>query len=255
MQFEQRELNQRFDLLSKAIWVWYTAGLTVTEGFYRTGNAKGRCRSSARRWPCYRCTAAVPVRLCHELFSISTKPGAQLHSGNEWGETRRQNGGWAMVACGRRGNREGRRCWGHAVGSPEEVGKQEALGSYDTSWDFSWVGATCAWRWSLIVSGDAWIKTAVQFLLFLSFFFFFLPFNKWLFVFPVDLSAHLSEWVLHLGTAERHWLCSATPENPYMLQRYWAKFHFESCCKCSLPGTKSLPQTVYTNSLPWYLGL
>lgn len=173
MQFEQRELNQRFDLLSKAIWVWYTAGLTVTEGFYRTGDAKGRCRSSARRWPCYRCTAAVPVRLCHELFSISTKPGAQLHSGNEWGETRRQNGGWAMVACGRRGNREGRRCWGHAVGSPEEVGKQEALGSYDTSWDFSWVGATCAWRWSLIVSGDAWIKTAVQFLLFLSFFFFF----------------------------------------------------------------------------------
>lgn len=255
VQFEQRELNQRFGLLSTAIWMWYTAGLTVTEDFHRTGDARGKCRSSVKCWPRYCCTNVVPVRLCHEFFSISTKPGAQLHTGNEWEETRRQQWRLSNGCMWQEEKQRREKLLGTRSRQPRGDGTARSVVKL---WHF--LGFLLGWShlcWEVEFNSVWWCLNknccAISFVSFL--FFFPPPFNKWLFVFLADLSAHLSEWVLHLGTAERHWLCSATPENPYMLQRCWAKFHFESCCKCSLPGTKSLPQTVYINSVPWYLGL
>lgn len=59
-----------------------------------------------------------------------------------------------MVTYGRRGDRAGRRCLGHAISSPEEVGQQEVSRRYNALQNFSWVDASCAWRLSLTVSDD-----------------------------------------------------------------------------------------------------
>lgn len=59
-----------------------------------------------------------------------------------------------MVTYSRRGGRAGRRCLGHAISSPQEVGQQEASRRYNTLQNCSWVDATCAWRSSLVVSDD-----------------------------------------------------------------------------------------------------
>lgn len=177
VQFEQGELNQRCGLLSTAIWMWYAAGLTVTEGFYRTGDARGKCRSSARCWPRYCCTNVVPVRLCHEFFSISTKPAAQLHTGNKWGETRRQQWRLSNGCMWQEGQQRREKVLGTRSRQPRGDG---AARSIVKLWHF--LGFLLGWShlcWEVEFNSVWWclnkICCAVSFV---SFLFFFSPFQQ-----------------------------------------------------------------------------
>jgi len=153
LRFRQMEFNWKFDLLSRAFWTRYIAGLTVTEDGYSAGDAAGECRSWAGRWHWSRrrCVAAHPST---EAAAAAWEPsarrcwvGAALAS--------RALGQWRLSCAWLRtaGGEGGRRCVGQELFFSWWSNKQPRGGGTErsifkiTSQNFSWVDATPAWAW------------------------------------------------------------------------------------------------------------